>query len=233
LRKIQVFGNLLKDTAVEKLNDGETKYLNKVINATGRMQSLIDDILTLSRLSKVDTPFEEINLNKIISEIVDDLEVTVREKKAKIIVDKLPVVYGISGQMHQLFQNLISNAIKFNEREPIVTISEHTLTSELQNEFHIAASDYYGIYVKDNGIGFDQQYNDKIFRIFQRLDKTKYPGTGIGLAIVKKIIDNHKGFIKAISEPGNGTCFIIILPVEHKDHHMNTPVISEFNGNVV
>ena len=233
LRKIQVFGNLLKDTAVEKLNDGETKYLNKVINATGRMQSLIDDILTLSRLSKVDTPFEEINLNKIISEIVDDLEVTVREKKAKIIVDKLPVVYGISGQMHQLFQNLISNAIKFNEREPIVTISEHTLTSELQNEFHIAASDYYGIYVKDNGIGFDPQYNDKIFRIFQRLDKTKYPGTGIGLAIVKKIIDNHKGFIKAISEPGNGTCFIIILPVEHKDHHMNTPVISEFNGNVV
>ncbi|MES1219007.1 MAG: chemotaxis protein CheB, partial [Bacteroidota bacterium] len=202
LRKIQVFGNLLKDTVDEKLNDAEKNYLEKVIKSTNRMQVLVDDILTLSRLSKSDTPLAEINLNSIINQIQDDLEVTIKEKGAKIIVQDLPSVKGVVGQVHQLFQNLISNAIKFNEGNAIVNIGEQDINAELQEEFQISPSRYSAIYIKDNGIGFEQVYADKIFGIFQRLEKTNYEGTGIGLAIVKKIVDNHKGFIKVTSEPG-------------------------------
>ncbi len=211
LRKIQAFGNLLKDKVTPKLDASETNYLDKMINSSHRMQSLVEDILMLSRLSKSDTPQTEVNLNTIISQIIDDLEISIRDKGAVITVHTLPVVVGIPGQLHQLFQNLVSNAIKFNEGQPVIAIGE-TDAGVLEKEFGIAEDGYLGIYIEDNGIGFEQQFSNKIFGIFQRLEKTHYPGTGIGLAIVKKIIENHKGYIKAIGDPGRGSRFVIALP---------------------
>jgi len=124
----------------------------------------------------------------------------------------LPIVDGIAGQIHQLVQNLISNALKFNAGQPIIKIGQRACSPALEEEFKINSGDFYCIYIQDNGIGFDAKFSDKIFGIFQRLEQTRYDGTGIGLAIVKKIVDNHNGFIKAISEPGKGACFIIFLP---------------------
>lgn len=210
LRKIQVFGNLLKDKIKDKINASETNNLNKIIHSSNRMQILIDDVLTLSRLSKNDTPHQEVDLNKIVGQIIDDLEISISEKGASIDLGPLPLVNGVPGQLHQLFQNLISNAIKFNELKPHIIVKQNSV--DLSEEFRISMDDYYCISVSDNGIGFDEQFSEKIFGVFQRLEKSNYQGTGIGLAIVKKIIDNHKGFIKAISTPGKGSEFIVLLP---------------------
>lgn len=210
LRKIQVFGNMLKEKAKEKLNENEAVNLEKIITSSNRMQILIDDVLTLSRLSKNDTPHILVDLNVVVNQIIDDLEISIADKKASIKIESLPKVKGVSGQLHQLFQNLISNAIKFNEGKPEITIRQ--CANDFENNFNVNQNDYYCISVKDNGIGFDEQFSEKIFGVFQRLEKTNYQGTGIGLAIVKKIIDNHKGFIKATSSPGKGSEFILILP---------------------
>jgi len=212
LRKIQAFGNLLKDKAQSKLDNNEDNYLNKVINSANRMQVLVDDILTLSRLSKNDTPYLDVDLNNVVNEILDALEISIRDKSAKIKVSKLPVVKGNPGQMHQLVQNLISNAIKFNTGSPEIEIGEEVLSDALRDEFNISNNSYYCFYIIDNGIGFDEQFNEKIFGIFQRLEKSDYQGTGIGLAIVRKIVDNHKGYIKATSSPGHGAKFTVLLP---------------------
>lgn len=210
LRKIQVFGNMLKEKAKEKLNENEAGNLEKIITSSNRMQILIDDVLTLSRLSKNDTPHIPVDLNIVVNQIIDDLEISIADKKASIKIEPLPIIKGVSGQLHQLFQNLISNAIKFNEGKPEITIRQ--CDHDFENNFNVNQKDYYCICVKDNGIGFDEQFSEKIFGVFQRLEKTNYQGTGIGLAIVKKIIDNHKGFIKATSSPGKGSEFMLILP---------------------
>ncbi len=212
LRKIQAFGNLLKDRVKLKLDSSETNYLEKVITSTNRMQVLIDDILTLSRLSKSDTPQSMVDLNHTIQQILDDLEISIKETAAKIHFEALPTVKGVPGQMHQLFQNLISNSIKFAHNSPVISIGQEEISESLKKEFNIDGDRYYCIYVKDSGIGFDQQYSDKIFGIFQRLEKSNYQGTGIGLAIAKKIVDNHQGIIKASSEVGMGAKFSILLP---------------------
>jgi two-component system CheB/CheR fusion protein len=212
LRKIQVFGNLLRDKTREKLDKAESGFLAKMINASNRMETLIDNILILSRLSETDKPHARVDLNEVVNQIVDDLEISIRDKGVQITMDKLPVVKGIAGQLHQLFQNLISNSIKFNQGQPAIHIYEETLPAELAADFNVDPEDYRTIHIQDNGIGFDERYGQKIFGIFQRLDPTNYQGTGIGLAIVKKIMDNHKGFIKACSKPGEGALFIIVLP---------------------
>ncbi len=213
LRKIQAFGNMLKDKAISKLDKSESTYLDKMIKSSNRMQTLVDDILTLSRLSNTEVALSKTNLKEIIERIKDDLEITIKEKNAKIQIDKLPVVYAVPGQMHQLFQNLISNALKFTNHEvPMIEICDKAVPKNLAEEFKINPKDYHFIEVADNGIGFEQKYADKIFGIFQRLEGNSYQGSGIGLAICKKIVDNHKGFIKAESVPGDGTKFMILLP---------------------
>jgi two-component system CheB/CheR fusion protein len=212
LRKIQVFGNMLREKIDGKLERQEADYLGKMINSSNRMQSLIDNILTLARLSRVDTPYTEVDLNDVINQIIDDLEISIRDKVVKFNVQKLPVIRGIEGQLHQLFQNLISNAIKFNNGRPVIDIWEELLSPALEEEFRVNASEYVSVVVADNGIGFDERFSQKIFGIFQRLDPTNYQGTGIGLAIGKKIIDNHKGYIRAHSQPGKGSRFTILLP---------------------
>lgn len=225
LRKIQTFGNLLYSKIEQKIEPTEKNYLDKIVSSSHRMQTLIEDVLTLSKLSNKDIPFTKTDLYGVLRHIIDDLEITIREKGTQITIDKLPTIDAVSGQMHQLFQNLISNALKFNEsKTPVVKISRHEITPEDINEYNIAdPADFVGIAVEDNGIGFDDRYKEKIFGIFQRLHNNQYQGTGIGLAICKKIIDNHKGVIRAESEEGKGSRFVIILPKEQKTEKANTP----------
>lgn len=212
LRKIQAFGNILNERVRVKLENKEQVYLSKMINAAKRMQGLVDDILTLSKLSNSNLPIEKTDLNRIISSILDDLEITIIEKKAVINVDPLPLISAVPGQMHQLFQNLIVNALKFcQDKTPLISIYQQPITEEMVSELNIS-TDHHCIVVEDNGIGFEVKYAEKIFGIFQRLNGANFPGTGIGLSICKRIVDNHKGLIYAESKPGLGSRFYVVLP---------------------
>ena len=213
LRKIQTFGNLLYTKIEKKIEPGEKNYLDKIVSSSHRMQTLIEDVLTLSKLSNTDIPYVKTDLYTVVRHIVDDLEITIREKGTQILIDRLSSIEAVPGQMHQLFQNLISNALKFNESNtPVIKIGQRKITAEEAQRFNINASEHVALIVEDNGIGFDDRYKDKIFGIFQRLHNNHYQGTGIGLAICKKIVDNHHGFIRAESKEGHGSTFIIIIP---------------------
>lgn len=213
LRKIQVYGDMLQNKVRERLSDRENELLDKITKSSGRMKALIDDVLTFSKLSNNEIVYEKINLSELVKKILEDLEITISEKNAEVILTNLPVILGNSGQVNQLFQNLISNALKFNDKEkPIVTIKEEPLSSSQSRYFNIPAQDYHCVVVEDNGIGFENTHAEKIFGIFQRLNApAQFDGTGIGLAICKKIIENHKGYIKAESSPGKGTRFILVF----------------------
>ncbi len=212
LRKIQAYGNLFKEKVKEKLEVSETNYLEKVISSAHRMQALIDDILTLSKLANNGIPHEVINLNKMVERIVDDLEITIKEKNAQVKIGQLPEIKAVPAQMHQLFQNLITNALKFNQKErPVVSVYRQAVPAELKKLYSIDGN-FVCIAVEDNGIGFSEQYKDKIFGIFQRLNGANFQGTGIGLAICKKIVENHNGMIDVESEVGKGSKFIVLLP---------------------
>lgn len=232
LRKIQTFGNLLYSKIEKKIEPGEKNYLDKIVNSSHRMQTLIEDVLTLSKLSNRDIPFVKTDVEGIVKHIVDDLEITIREKGTRIEVGDFSSIEVVPGQIHQLFQNLISNALKFNESsKPLIKISERQVTDNEAGEYDIDPKEYVAICVEDNGIGFDDRYKDKIFGIFQRLHNNHYQGTGIGLAICKKIVDNHHGFIRAESKEGVGSTFIVILPkvqhVEKTNAHSNGIAVSK------
>jgi len=217
LRKIQTFGNILQSKWANTAdNDDQKMYLEKMISASGRMQTLIEDVLTLSKLSNNHLPRTRVDLSKTINRITDDLEIVIKEKKATIVVANLPIIEAVPGQMHQLFQNLISNALKFNDKKtPTITIGEKKLTAKIAQGLGISyIADYVCVTVKDNGIGFESEYEEKVFGLFQRLNSREYEGTGIGLAIAKKIVENHDGIIKATSVLGKGTIFNICLPVK-------------------
>jgi len=217
LRKVQAFGNLLQSKMAGRLENEEVTYLNKMINATMRMQMLIEDVLTLSKLSNTEVHFEKTSLLKIVKRIEEDLEINIKEKSAVINIGALPEIEAVPGQMHQVFQNLLSNALKFTDKpQPTVTIEQTAIPAYLLERFGINAPNYTCIRVADNGMGFEEQYSEKIFGIFQRLHGRNYEGTGIGLAIAKKIIENHNGYIDAESTLGEGSTFYIILPlVQH------------------
>jgi two-component system CheB/CheR fusion protein len=215
LRKIQVFGNILTERLEGKFSEQELNYLTKITSASQRMQVLIEDVLTLSKLSNSELPRVEVDLKGTITRILDDLEITISERKAIIQVSELPVIHGVPGQIHQVFQNLISNALKFNDKKtPRISITAKDVNEQVLAEICPGSdpADFVMVEVTDNGIGFEEQYTDKIFGIFQRLNGRQFDGTGIGLAIVKKIIENHGGGIKANSEPGKWTTFCIFLP---------------------
>ncbi|MFD2569288.1 PAS domain S-box protein [Spirosoma soli] len=215
LRKIQAFGNILQTTAADKLDDVELDYFNRMINASGRMQDLVDDVLNLSKLSYQSLIYTDTDLSDVIRRITDDLEINILEKGGKVQVGELPTIEANTGQIHQLFQNLISNALKFSAgATPLVHIEQAPVSESESNRFHIKASDYVSIHVRDNGIGFDETYREKIFGLFQRLHGARYGGTGIGLAICKKIVDNHHGFIYADGIPNQGATFTVILPLK-------------------
>jgi signal transduction histidine kinase len=188
------------------------------------MTDLIKAVLNYSRLSKTDSEFVAIDLNAVIETIKTDLELLIEEKKAVITTTNLPSIQGIPLQINQLFLNLLSNSLKFSEGAPDINISSSILPeSEIKKiGFTKNGAEYIKLVFSDNGIGFEQQYADKIFSIFQRLHTSQYAGTGIGLALCKKIVENHGGFITVESEPEKGTSFFIYLPLMHNSNNEQT-----------
>ncbi|MBS1564066.1 MAG: PAS domain-containing protein, partial [Bacteroidetes bacterium] len=219
LRKIQMFTGIIRDRFINELSDVPRQYLDKIMVSSARMKVLITDILSYSRLSASDSNFEPTNLRKIIDETLDDFEILIKEKNATIDIGELPVVEIIGGQMRQVFQNLLSNALKFTRSEvaPHISIQGQRVSQRAFDAPEHPEGEWSRITVKDNGIGFDKQFASHIFNLFQRLhSKDKYEGSGIGLAITKKIIDKHGGIITAHSEEGKGATFVIVLPVKHR-----------------
>lgn len=216
LRKIQTFADMVK----EHLDDKQMaeKYFNKIYTSAKRMSTLINDVLNYSRLSKTGEQFEKTDLNKILKDVLSDFELLIEQKQAVITHSDLPTIKSIPLQIHQLFGNLISNSLKFSEVNPQITITAQTLSTKEVQKYPQLIEDraYVQLTFQDNGIGFEQQHADQIFIIFQRLNNLRtYSGTGIGLALCKKIVDHHNGIITAKSEPGQGATFTVILPVEH------------------
>lgn len=216
LRKIQTFTQLLGDN-LHNL-DLSKKYHDKINQSSGRMKQLIQDMLNFSRISNSEDAFIETDLNHILENLIIDFELLLKEKDAQINYPSLPTVDGIPLQLSQLFANIINNSLKYTERKPVITISCRTLDAAEMKEYVKldTNSKYYQIEFSDNGIGFEQQYSEQIFAIFQRLHgKQTYSGTGIGLALCKKIVENHNGIIYGTGEPNKGATFTIILP-EHQ-----------------
>lgn len=217
LRKIQQFGDLLKKKYDSPSSDA-LLYLDRMQSAATRMSALINDLLTYARISNSTQDSQQISLHEVLSATLSDLEYSVHQTQAQIKVDQLPVVNGNKNQLGQLFQNLISNAIKFRDSQslPHIHIRSRVIkTTEIPA--HVKPSrwspSYHLISVADNGIGFEQQYADRIFQAFQRLHgKSEFEGTGIGLAICEKVVANHGGAITATSQPGHGSVFEIYLP---------------------
>ncbi|MEJ7769563.1 MAG: PAS domain-containing protein [Chitinophagaceae bacterium] len=215
LRKISTFGDRLLYTHRDKFNEEGKMYLEKIINSSIRMQQLINDLLSISIISG-NKSFETYSLQHILNEVLLSLEHTVEQRKAVITSANLPEVNIVASQFRHLFQNLISNSIKFTSPQvvPLINISFEYLSPSDVSQFNLPKSrTYLQLTFTDNGIGFDKIFADKIFAIFQRLhNRSEYEGTGIGLAICKKIIENHGGVIFASGTMGRGATFTIIIP---------------------
>ena len=229
LRKIQAFGDRLK-TKCEKVDLGEGRdYLERMQNAAARMQTLINDLLAFSRVIRSSQPFVPVELGSVTKEVLNDLEVRIEKNKASVEFGELPTIDADPMQMRQLIQNLLSNALKFQppDAKPVVKISSRIIPAPPWNqaapgENGAPAADHSlcELSVQDNGIGFEEKYLEKIFAVFQRLHgRTEYEGTGVGLAVCRRIVDRHGGNITAKSEPGKGATFIVTLPVKQT----NTP----------
>lgn len=218
LRKILTFSTRLQDKHQDEMSTEVLYYLNKIQGASSRMRTLIQDLLNYSRLLQHEKIFSTIDLNETVKNILYDFDLLIEEKKAKITIDHLPTVDAIPVQMNQLFYNLMSNALKFSKADvpPVINIISRTLSEKEVEKYPSfnRSVPYVEIIFKDNGIGFEQQYAKQIFTIFQRLhDKETYIGTGIGLALCKKIIENHHGEIFSNSKENEGAFFHVILPL--------------------
>ena len=214
LRKIEIFVKILRDKYMQEEPDA-INYIERTVASTERMSQLITDLLHYARLSS-QVVNEKVDLNEIMSDVVSDLEFAIENKNVVLNIQSLPLVDGVPSQLRQVFQNLLSNAIKFSKADMIPNI-EITVDIIAEKEFDSALNPtgkYCRIVVKDNGIGFDIKYLHKIFIIFQSLnDRKSFQGTGIGLAIAKKIIEKHNGLITAESTEGEGSSFILVLPL--------------------
>ncbi len=218
MRKIQLFSERLKDRLIDELKPEERHYFDRILHATNRMSILIDDLLMYSHVSKGISHEEMIDLNQKIKLIMEDLELEIEEKNVTIKVDELPVVKGQRRQIQQLFQNLIGNAIKYGRKDipPVIKISSRKISGS-DEPLHVKTEnrlkDYYLIEVKDNGIGFEKEDAERIFNVFTRLHgNAEYKGTGVGLSIARKVVENHGGAIWAESNPGEGSSFKILFP---------------------
>ncbi|WP_192349692.1 CHASE3 domain-containing protein [Algoriphagus sp. Y33] len=218
LRKITAFSDLLNEQYSDKLQGDGDLYLNRITAASVRMRLLITDLLEYSRAGRVDPEqVKSVNLSQVISEMLEDFEITIQDKAANITVGKLPKVKGSDTEYRQVFQNLISNSLKFAKTgiNPEITITSEKASQALVSKYPTLNKNgnYYRIKLVDNGIGFEKEHADRIFSIFQRLHgKKEYEGTGIGLSITRKIIEKYGGIIYAESSLGKGSTFNIILP---------------------
>ncbi|MVM31764.1 response regulator [Spirosoma sp. HMF4905] len=224
LRKIQLLNDTIKEKYL-KGNEEAVSYLDRSIRSSARMSSLINDLLAYSRLSNPES-FQLTDLNAMLNELLLDFDESISRTGATIAIDKLPIIETMPSRMRQIFQNLISNALKFAKENvpPVIRISAELIDTKDIDGIPSEEGAYCRIVVQDNGIGFDEKFLDRIFVIFQRLhNRATYEGTGIGLAIAKKNVDKHQGLIWAQSRVDEGTRFILVLPVQQASQ----PVINE------
>jgi two-component system CheB/CheR fusion protein len=217
LRKIATFSDMLMTRPEAVLTDYARDYLSKINASASRMSMLLKDFLSLViHFNYKNAKIERVDLNAIVKNVIDDFELTIKEKKAVFNISNLPTLYALSNQMNQLFHNLISNALKFSAEDPLITITsgesaaeDFTIHKELNQKMR-----YVFITISDNGIGFNPKYSDKIFGLFQRLNDLKnVHGSGVGLTICKRIMDDHGGFIFVKSEENQGASFTLFFPV--------------------
>lgn len=216
LRKIQAFSGLVIDEFSQQLGSDGEDILRRMQRAANRMQTRIRDLLDYSKMTQYQLPGQRVNLNDVTQGVLSDLELLINEKGARITVHPLPVLIGDSLQLQQLIQNLVSNALKFNRPDaaPVISIQSRDISIDaLPLTIIPSPKQYVAIDVSDNGIGFEPQYQDRIFQLFQRLhNQSQYQGTGIGLAICKRVAENHGGAITATGLPGQGATFTVFLP---------------------
>lgn len=213
LRKIRAFGDRLQQKFSDQLGDTGSDYVKRMQAASKRMSTLIDDLLSFSRVTTKQRPFVRIDLNQVMHGVMDDLDYAIEETDAQLHIDPLPVIDADESQIAQVFMNLIANSLKFRQPDmrPIITI-----TCEINVVSPISEDDcgWCCLRFADQGIGFEAQYAERVFSLFQRLHgRDEYSGTGIGLALCRKIIERHGGTISAQSEPGEGAVFTIYLPM--------------------
>ncbi len=221
LRKVQTFGNRLASVLGDSLDEKPRDYLERMLNATRRMQNLVNDLLTFSRVTTRAKPYTPTDLNAVVQGVLSDLEVAIEQTRGRIDIGELPTIDADPTQMRQLLQNLISNALKFHhqDRRPVVEISADFIISPVDPTGCCGENcEYCRLTVRDNGIGFDEKYSDRIFAVFQRLhSRNQYDGTGVGLAVCRKIVERHGGTITVTSQPGCGTTFTVLLPVRQQE----------------
>lgn len=219
LRKVLAFSNRLQTKYSHALGDQGRDYLNRMENAASRMQHLINGLLMYSRIATKARPFVPVDLSSVTQAVLTDLEMSIQETRGQVAVEDLPMVNADPLQMRQLFQNLISNALKFRKKDehPMVKVSAECI----RGDKGMPDDSSYQIIVEDNGIGFDEKYAERIFSVFQRLHtRTEYDGTGIGLSVCRRIVERHGGNIAAKSAPGEGAKFIVTLPVQpYEEEH--------------
>lgn len=217
LRKIHMFSKLIRDKHSPELSESATFYLDKIMQASNRMKSMIRNILNLSKLSAEKSQFLPTDLKTILTELIDDFEITIREKDAEVHIGNFPVIEVIPEQIRQVLMNILSNAFKFARPnvKPVIKVNAVRIAEKSFDSPEQEDGPFCKISIADNGIGFDDQFKDTIFILFHRLhSKDKYEGTGIGLAITKKIVEKHNGLITAKGADGAGATFEIILPVK-------------------
>lgn len=215
LHKIQMFISRIEVNEMDLISDQGKVYFSKIKLSANKMQTLLIDLVNYSRTIKGDKVFELTDLNQIVHQVIDDLSFNIEEKNAVIDLAVLPIIKVIPFQIEQLFINLISNSLKYSKDDVIPVISifeEEIFANEIYENKIITNEEYCKIVISDNGIGFKQEYANKIFNLFYRLEKdVKYSGTGLGLAICKRIVENHDGFIQVNSEPNNGSQFALFI----------------------
>lgn len=215
LRKITTFSTRLFDKFSTELGGEGKMYLERMNVAANNMRMLIENLLEISRTSRGSHSFEVTNLNQSVQAAINELELSIEENKATInVADNLPQIEAVPSLMTQLFSNLLNNAIKFRSGSlPVVTVNARPVTKHEREKLLLPEKTFFEVSVSDNGIGFEQEYAEKVFQIFQRLHgKAEYPGSGIGLSICKKIVEKHNGIIYAKSKIDKGTTFFIVLP---------------------
>lgn len=228
LRKILVFSNKLLTCQRDGVSEEMLRYMDKIVNSSQRMQKLINDLLIFSRKDNKLPHFEEVNLNGLLAEVLSDMEVEIERREAVIRLEELPTLWANASQMRQLFQNLISNGIKFQKKgvKPVVSLyCDHTKTS-LPDGVETKCR----IVIEDNGIGFDDKYAEEIFMVFKRLHSYhEFEGSGVGLSICKKIVDAHNGRISALGRPEKGALFFLELPLKQQAVSVSKPHTNELS----
>ncbi|GAB3989860.1 sensor histidine kinase [Spirosoma daeguense] len=221
LRKIQSFANLITDRYANLFDADSSMFMGKISHSAERMSKLIKDLLNFSRISSHQEEFKPVDLNNIVQRILDDQELRIKGLDVQVEVSNLPTIQAVASQMDHLFNNLISNALKFTREgvRPRLRIYARLVNGETFTGL-TAGQSYAEITVEDNGIGFDEKYLEHIFKVFQRLHgKSSFEGTGIGLAICKRVVMYHHGYITAYSQPDHGAAFVVVLPENQSLHY--------------